>query len=66
MSGYISLYSQLIKKAIRGGPHRVAVICMLWTHWLGGIIWLIDCCCTKLYFLCRPHVHFGTHLCKGS
>ena len=25
MSGYISLYSELIKKAIRGGPHRVAV-----------------------------------------
>ena len=23
---YIGLYTQLIKKAIRGGPHRVAVV----------------------------------------
>ena len=38
---YISLYSQLIKKVIRGGPHRVVIICMLWAHCLDGIFaWL--------------------------
>ena len=31
----------VIKEAIRGGPHRVAVISILKTLWLGGIIWLI-------------------------
>ena len=39
---YISLYSQIIKKAIRRGPHRVAVFNMLWTHCLDGIICLIN------------------------
>ena len=38
---YISLYSELIKKGLRGGPHRVAVFNMLWTHCLDGIICLI-------------------------
>ena len=38
---YISLYSQLIKKVISGGPHRVVIICMLWAHCLDGIFaWL--------------------------
>ena len=31
---YIGLYTQLIKKAIIGGPHRVAIICMFLTHCL--------------------------------
>ena len=44
MKDYMGLNSQLIKKVIRGGPHRVAVICVLQTNWLCGIIWLI-----KLY-----------------
>ena len=38
---YTSLCSELIKKGLRGGPHRVAVFHMLWTHCLGGIICLI-------------------------
>ena len=27
MSDYISLYTQLIRNGIKGGPHRVAVYC---------------------------------------
>ena len=34
----MGLYSQLIKKVIRGGPHRVAIISMFETHWL-GVCW---------------------------
>ena len=45
-------YNQLIKKAIRGGPHRVAIICMLQTHWLGGIIWLIKLVVKRALKLC--------------
>ena len=33
----MGLYSQIIKKVTRGGPHRVAVILVFQTHWLGGI-----------------------------
>ena len=35
MSEYISLYSELIKMAIRGGPHRVAVCC----YALSALLW---------------------------
>ena len=41
MKDYISLYTKLIKKGIRGGPHRVAVYCVFSDTLLGGIIWLI-------------------------
>ena len=34
MNDYISLYTQLIKKAIRGGPHRVALLCVFLAHCL--------------------------------
>ena len=36
------LCTALINELIRGGPHRVALLCMLQTHCLVSIIWLIN------------------------
>ena len=34
--------AQMIIKVLRGGPHRVALLCGFQADWFNGIIWLIN------------------------
>ena len=53
MKDYISLYTKLIKKGIRGGPHRVAIYCVFLTHCLvASFGWLVDIDCLKGHWNC--------------
>ena len=36
---------------IRGGPHRVALLHGLQTHWLDGIIWIINSLVFKVKYV---------------